>query len=59
MLSTENKRRDRESLDDTYDNVYLERMGEDGVMEKVKVDKVLLDFLYCVPQLIMYISGIP
>lgn len=34
----ENKRRDREPLDQTYDNVYLERMN-DGLIEKVKVDK--------------------
>jgi len=39
ILSSENKRRDREPVDHTYDNVYLERMN-DGVVEKVKVNKV-------------------
>lgn len=42
VLSMENKRRDREPLDQTYDNVYLERMN-DGLIEKVKVDKEFLD----------------
>lgn len=43
VLSTENKRRDQEQqeqLDDRYDDVYIERMGADGQVEKVKVDKV-------------------
>jgi MFS transporter, ACS family, allantoate permease len=41
VLSTENKRRDREQLVDTYDDIHIERMGEDGQIEKVKVDKVM------------------
>lgn len=40
LLVAENKRRDAEPVDDTYDDVYIERMMNDGVMEKVKVDKV-------------------
>lgn len=40
VLSTENKRRDQEQLDDSYDDVYIERMGKDGQVERVKVDKV-------------------
>lgn len=40
VLSTENKRRDQEQLIDSYDDVYIERMGKDGQVEKVKVDKV-------------------
>ena len=46
FLSTENKRRDREQLDNSYDDVYIERMGKDGQVERVKVDKVknVLDF---------------
>lgn len=39
-LSSENKRRDAELLDTTYDDVYIERMSKNGEMEKVKVDKV-------------------
>jgi ACS family allantoate permease-like MFS transporter len=42
VLSTENKRRDREQLDkdNSYDDVYIERIGKDGQLERVKVDKV-------------------
>ena len=40
VLSKENKRRDREQLDDSYDDVYIERIGKDGQVERVKVDKV-------------------
>ncbi|KAJ3506872.1 hypothetical protein NLJ89_g6626 [Agrocybe chaxingu] len=43
MLSRENKRRDREPLDETYEDVYIERVGKDGEVEKVKVDKEFLD----------------
>ncbi|TFK33346.1 MFS general substrate transporter [Crucibulum laeve] len=43
VLSTENKRRDAEPIDDTYDDVYMKRKGKDGVVEKVKVDKEFLD----------------
>ncbi|KAF8147682.1 major facilitator superfamily domain-containing protein [Crassisporium funariophilum] len=44
VLSSENKRRDEEPADETYDDdVYIERMGKDGEMEKVKVDKEFLD----------------
>ena len=46
VLSTENKRRDKEEqqLDDNYDDVYIERMGKDGQVERVKVDKVKYSF---------------
>jgi ACS family allantoate permease-like MFS transporter len=40
VLSTENKRRDQEQLDNSYDDIYIERMGKDGQVERVKVDKV-------------------
>ncbi|KAJ3902634.1 MFS general substrate transporter [Lentinula edodes] len=42
-LANENRRRDAEPLDTSYDDVYTELMGSDGVMEKVKVDKEFLD----------------
>ncbi|THV06911.1 MFS general substrate transporter [Dendrothele bispora CBS 962.96] len=42
-LSRENKRRDAEPPDDTYDNVYVERVGPDGSVELFKVDKEFLD----------------
>ena len=44
-LVWQNKKRDVESIDDLYDDVYIERLNEDGVMEKVKVDKVRLSRL--------------
>ncbi|KAF7375381.1 MFS general substrate transporter [Mycena sanguinolenta] len=44
VLVAENKRRDAEpKVEDPYDNVYVERLSQDGVMEKVKVDKEFLD----------------
>lgn len=39
-LANENRRRDAEPLDTSYDDVYTELLGSDGVMEKVKVEKV-------------------
>ncbi|PBK93896.1 MFS general substrate transporter [Armillaria gallica] len=43
LLSTENRRRDAEPVDTAYADVYIERLKEDGVMEKVRVDKEFLD----------------
>jgi len=40
LLSNENKRRDNEPVDETFEDVYIERIGKDGELEKVKVDKV-------------------
>ena len=40
VLSSENKRRDNEPVDDTYDDVYIEKLGKDGQTERIKVDKV-------------------
>ncbi|KAJ3740442.1 MFS general substrate transporter [Lentinula detonsa] len=42
-LAIENKRRDAESIDNTYDDIYIELVKSDGVTEKVKVDKPFLD----------------
>ncbi|KAJ6530075.1 major facilitator superfamily domain-containing protein [Mycena vulgaris] len=42
-LAAENKRRDAEAVDDTYDNVYIRRTTDDGGTEKVKIDKEYLD----------------
>jgi hypothetical protein len=41
VLSTENERRDNEQLVDSYDDIYIERIGKDGQVEQVKVDKVI------------------
>ncbi|KAF7296994.1 MFS general substrate transporter [Mycena indigotica] len=41
LLIAENRRRDAEPpADDPYDNVYVERVGTDGKVERVKLDKV-------------------
>jgi len=40
LLNRENKKRDMEGHDDTYDDVYIERPGPDGKLEQVKIDKV-------------------
>ena len=39
MLHSENKRRDGEQRDETYDNVYLQET-EDGIRSKIRIDKV-------------------
>ena len=38
MLHSENKRRDGEQRDETYDNVYLQET-EDGIRSKIRIDK--------------------
>lgn len=43
LLSAENRRRDAEPAETVYDNMYIERLNEDGVMEKARVDKEFLD----------------
>jgi len=43
LLSRENKRRDAEPLDDTYDNVFLTKADQDGNRVEMKVDKEFLD----------------
>ncbi|KAK0239759.1 major facilitator superfamily domain-containing protein [Armillaria nabsnona] len=43
MLATENKRRDMNQHDDTYDDVYVTHVNADGTTEKRKVDKAFLD----------------
>ena len=40
VLSSENKRRDNEPIDNTYDDVYMKKVGKDGQTERIKVDKV-------------------
>lgn len=40
VLNEDNKRRDSEPIDDTYDNVYIEKVSDDGATETVKLDKV-------------------
>ncbi|SJL04531.1 related to permease of the major facilitator superfamily [Armillaria ostoyae] len=43
LLSRENKRRNTESTDDAYGDVYIERLTSDGKKEMIKVDKEFLD----------------
>jgi len=45
VLRRENNRRDQEQqqLDNNYDDVYIEKLGKDGLVERVKVDKGFLD----------------
>jgi len=45
-MDRENKHRDAETRDVTYDNVHIERKNSDGETEKVKVDKVHLSYSY-------------
>ncbi|KAI0289618.1 MFS general substrate transporter [Russula brevipes] len=43
LLARENKRRDAEPPDDSFDNVYVVRIDEDGNRSEVKVSKEFLD----------------
>ncbi|KAH8092231.1 MFS general substrate transporter [Cristinia sonorae] len=43
ILAAENKRRDQEPVDDTYDDVYIEVLNADGEKVQKKVDKEYLD----------------
>ena len=40
MLARENKRRDAEPRDESFDNVYIVKVDEDGNRTEVKVSKV-------------------
>jgi MFS transporter, ACS family, allantoate permease len=40
LLARENKRRDAEPRDDSFDNVYVVRTDEDGKRIEIKVSKV-------------------
>ncbi|KAF8656495.1 hypothetical protein AX16_002514 [Volvariella volvacea WC 439] len=42
LLARENKKRDREPVDDRYDDVYIEKVV-DGEVKRIKVDKEFLD----------------
>ncbi|KAF9255327.1 MFS general substrate transporter [Marasmius fiardii PR-910] len=42
-LARENKRRDEEPYDDTYDDVWIERVNGKGETERVRVEKEYLD----------------
>ena len=46
MLSSENKRRDGEQRDETYDDVYFTQESEDGIKSEKHVDKVWMDCGY-------------
>ncbi len=61
MLATENKRRDMNQHDDTYDDVYVTHVNADGTTEKRKVDKVLVSRSFCSRAWLIYsaFSGFP
>ena len=44
MLRAENKKRDQEPPDDTYDDVWIKVQDEDGQIVERKVDKVRSHF---------------
>jgi hypothetical protein len=46
LLARENKRRDAEPRDDTFDNVYVVKIDEDGNRSEVKVSKVRVSSLW-------------
>jgi hypothetical protein len=48
LLARENRRRDMEPSDDTYDDVYVMKIDEDGNRAEVKVSKVRVCSLWYV-----------
>jgi hypothetical protein len=40
MLARENKKRNKETRDETYDDVYIQKEKEDGTKVEQRVDKV-------------------
>ncbi|KAH7880068.1 MFS general substrate transporter [Lentinula edodes] len=42
-LHRQNRLREVEPYDDQYDNVYIERLNEDGTIDEIKVEKEFLD----------------
>ena len=46
MLHSENKRRDGEQRDETYDDVYFTQETEDGIKSEKRVDKVWISLPY-------------
>jgi ACS family allantoate permease-like MFS transporter len=55
LFSRENKRRDAEPVDDTYDNVFLTKIDQDGKRVEMKVSKVCGPFCLCHRMLIIQI----
>jgi ACS family allantoate permease-like MFS transporter len=47
-LSSENKRRDAEPIDDSYVDTYINIVGKDGQTHKAKVSKVRIREFYAV-----------
>ena len=45
LLAAENKKRDQEEPDTTYDDVYIEHIDEDGKVVEKRVDKVFSSFI--------------
>ena len=46
MLHSENKRRDGEQRDETYDDVYITQETEDGIQSEKRIDKVRITVMY-------------
>jgi hypothetical protein len=44
LLARENKRRDAEPPDDTYEDVYIVKIDDDGIRKEVRVAKVRVQF---------------
>ncbi len=57
MLATENKRRDVNRHDDTYDEVYVTHVNADGTTEERKVDKVLVSRSFCSRVWLIYLPS--
>ena len=53
LLSRENQRRDSEPPDDTYDNVFVTKIDQDGNRVEMKVSKVCGSFIFTIVSLVL------
>ena len=53
MLHSENKRRDGEQRDETYDDVYLTQETKDGIQSEKRIDKVWITGLFLLKNLVI------
>jgi hypothetical protein len=53
MLHSENKRRDGEQRDETYDDVYLTQKTEDGIQSEKRIDKVQIPVITVLKTLVI------
>jgi len=53
-MDRENKRRDAETRDTTYDDVYIERENSDGKIERMRIDKVYVNYSHALVMMLKH-----